>query len=272
MFHQDVGPYTLAMLRSALAFIGMILYALLVQNTRISVRRSIWAPGIFLGLANLAVPMVLFTLAYQHASAGFVGITAALIPVATAGIAHMALSDEPLHARKLSGLLIALIGVVVLLAPGESGLRTGGRPMLAFTLSAAAVLVLSMATVYARHKAWDYSILDITLFQFLMASVAVAAAMFAVEGIPRHISLEAWSLIVYLVIVSTILPFVLFFWLLRKVSAGKTALSGYLVPPIAVATGIVFLDEGLTSGAVLGALLIGIGVFLTEERTRSRRA
>ena len=64
---------------------------------------------------------------------------------------------------------------------------------------------------------------------------------------------------------STFLPFMLFYWMLRHVSATYASMVGYVVPVIAVTAGVLFLDERVEPGIVLGGLLILIGVVITDR-------
>ena len=79
-----------------------------------------------MAVTNLVIPYLLFTLAYAEASAGFVGLFAALIPMATAVFANAMLPNEPMTRWKLIGLSIGFAGVAALLASGDSGLASGG--------------------------------------------------------------------------------------------------------------------------------------------------
>ena len=78
-----------------------------------------------MGVSNLAVPYILSTIALQYASAGFIGLTTALIPLFTALLAHFALENERLSPMKVGGLVLGFAGVGALLGSGESGLVSG---------------------------------------------------------------------------------------------------------------------------------------------------
>jgi drug/metabolite transporter (DMT)-like permease len=80
-------------------------------------------------------PFMFYTFSYRYASAGFVGMLIALVPLATAARAHTVLDNKPLHTAKVTGLSLAFSGVVLLLLSGASGLDSGGRVLLAATLT-----------------------------------------------------------------------------------------------------------------------------------------
>ena len=61
-------------------------------------------------------------------------------------------------------------------------------------------------------------------------------------------------------VLGTAAAFVLYFTLIAEAGAGKAALCGYLIPPLALAYGAIFLDETITWAAIGGLVLILIGV------------
>lgn len=263
--NAGVPPVQMAAMRALLA--ATLLYVLLAARGRgrLTRRRERWVTGGVAALFQLALPFVLFTLAYQYASAGFVGLLVALVPLGTAIIAHYLLPDEPMHAAKLLGLLVAFAGVAFLLLSGDSGLDQGGNPLLAAGLSLGAVTSVSFAGVYTKGRPGTYEPTELTWMQFAMGTLFILGAMAPIEGLPIGVSAWGWALIVYLTVVGSITPFLLFYWLLSRVSATKASLVGYVVPLIALVSGIVLLDERLQTGIAVGGALIIIGVVLTNN-------
>ncbi|MCP4964933.1 MAG: DMT family transporter [bacterium] len=265
--NNGVPPIAMVTIRAVLATV--ILYVLLRMRGRHAPRdRATWSTGLVQGVFQLSVPFVLFTLAYENASAGFVGLLVALIPLGTAIAAHFMLPEEPLHTAKVIGLTVAFSGVAFLLLSGDSGLAEGGKPLVAAALSIGAVVSISYAGVYAKAHADRFDPMELTFMQFAIGVVLVGATMFVVEGLPGAISTWGWTLIVYMTVVGSVTPFLLFFWLLQQVSATKASLVGYIVPLISLTAGIVLLDEKLQLGIAVGGLLILIGVVLTDRSER----
>lgn len=265
--NDGVPPVAMAALRAVLA--TAVLYALLrIRGRAITRDRRAWKTGIMAGLFQLSIPFVLFTLAYQYASAGFVGLLVALIPVATALVAHFLLDDEPLHTAKVIGLTVAFAGVAFLLLSGDSGLDADGRPLLAALLSVGAVLAIGFASVYTKSRPDSYDPLQLTWMQFAVGVVAIGATMLAWEGVPAGISILGWSLIVYLTVFGSVVPFLLFYWVLQRASSTKASLVGYVVPLVALVGGILVLDEQLQVGIAVGGVLILVGVVVTDRSER----
>lgn len=265
--NQEVAPYLLVALRTVLA--GAVVVAfLLMRRTDVWWNRNLWKLGTVQGVGNLAGPFVLITLALQYASAGFVGIVIALIPLATAAFAHLMLIDEPMRLGMLTGLAVATGGVAALVISGDSGLDSGGRPLLAFGLAVSAVALIGFSSVYAKIHAESYSAVELGGLQFVSGAIVLLVLTFAIEGIPSSVGAEAWSLITYLALVGTIMPFVLYYWTLQHATATLASLSAYLIPIIGVTAGIVLLDEQLQFGLLVGGILILLGVLMSDRADR----
>lgn len=266
-FDEGIEPYGLVVLRLGVAVVfvtGFVLW----KSGSLPRDRLTWQVGAVQGVGNLAVPYILFTIAYENASSGFVGLLAALIPLATAIFAHFLLPDEPMRAAKAAGLVVAFGGVAVLGLSGDSGLDEGGRPGVALTLSVVAVIVLSVAGIYAKHHAGAYKPAELTFVQFVVGIAVAFVAMLVAEGVPTEITGTGWALIVYLGVASSFMPFALWYWLLAHTSISRASLVGYIVPIIAATSGVLFVDESLQPGIIAGGTLILAGVLLSDRAER----
>lgn len=266
--NDGVPPIAMVTYRAILATV-ILLVLLKVRGWQIPRHRSKWSTGLVQGVFQLSLPFVLFTLAYENASAGFVGLLVALVPLGTATLAHFLLPDEPMNLAKAVGLTVAFIGVAILLLSGDSGLEEQGKPLVAAVLAIGAVLSISFAGVFARGRADRIDPMELTWMQFAVGIVLVGGTMLIYEGLPGSISLWGWTLIVYLAVIGSIVPFLLFFWLLKRVAVTRASLIGYVVPLVALIAGIVLLDEKLQAGIAVGGALILVGVILTDRAERA---
>jgi len=269
--NDGVPPIAIVAIRVVLATV-LLLGLLRLRGRRPPTDRTTWSTGVVQGVFQLSVPFITFNLAYENASAGFVGLFAALIPLGTAIVAHFMLPDEPMHLMKAAGMSLAFLGVALLLLSGDSGLEEGGRPLVAAGFSTVAVLSISYAGVYAKKNADNYDPMELAFMQFTLGIFIIGATMLVVEGLPPAISPWGWSLIAYMTVVGSVVPFLIFFWLLQHVSATKASLVGYVVPLVALFAGILLLDERLQLGIGAGGVLILAGVVLTDRTERRRVA
>ncbi len=265
---EDVGPWTIVALRVGLAAV-LVIGLLAAQGLR-RPNRLTMKVGLVLAVANLLIPYVLFTFAYDEASAGFVGLFAALIPLATAVYANFMLADERLNRGKVIGLIVGFAGVAALLLSGDSGLGAEGRPLVAAALALVSVVAIGYGGAYAKRYAGRYDTMEMIGIQFGASAVLLIPAMLLLEGVPTSIAAPGWTLIVYMAVASTFLPFYLYYRLLRTTPATTVALVGYLVPLVSLIGGVLLLGERIESGIVIGGALILTGMAITDRAGRIR--
>ena len=267
-FDEGVGPWTTVALRVAIA--AILVVALLASRGFRRPDRLTMKIGAVLAVTNLLIPYVLFTFAYEEASAGFVGLFAALIPLATAVYAHFMLTNERLNSGKVIGLAIGFIGVAALLVSGDSGLGSEGRPMVAAVLALISVAAIGYAGAYAKRYAGRYDPLEITGLQFSLSTVVLIPAMLWFEGLPNTLTASGWAIVLYMAVASTFLPFYLYYRMIESAPITTVSLVGYLVPLVSLIAGVVLLGEQIEAGIVVGGALILTGMVITDRAGRTR--
>jgi len=266
-FDEGVPPLAMVALRAIIASIAIFAFLLFIRGN-VPRGRDEWTMGLVMSLFNLSLPFVLFTIGYQYASAGFMGLLAALIPITTALFAHFLLPDDPLYSGKVVGLVVAFAGVAFLSLTGDSGLEEGGRPALALTLGVAAVICIGIANIYAKKRAHQYDPVEVTGMQFAIGAVLLTILAAVAEGYPSEITALGWVLVFYLALIGSVVPFLAYYWVLKHVSVTRAQIIAYLVPLVALTTGIVVLDEKLEVGIAVGGAMILLGVVITGAAER----
>ena len=269
-FDEGVGPWTTVALRVAIA--AILVFVFLASRGLRRPDRLTMKIGLVLAVTNLLIPYVLFTFAYEEASAGFVGLFAALIPLATAVYAHFMLTNEKLNTGKIIGLAIGFTGVAALLISGDSGLGSEGRPLVAAVLALISVAAIGYAGAYAKRYAGRYNPLEITGLQFSLSAVVLIPAMLLFEGMPSSLTVPGWALVLYMAIASTFLPFYLFYRLVESAPITTVSLVGYLVPLVSLVAGVLLLGEQIESGIIIGGALILTGMIITDRSGRTKAA
>jgi drug/metabolite transporter (DMT)-like permease len=91
------------------------------------------------------------------------------------------------------------------------------------------------------------------------------------EGNPVGIrwSPRAIVSLLYLGVVGSVIAFQLNYWLLRRIDASLMLLMGVAEVPVAIALGIMVLDEPVHVRAFLGAILVASGVALVARAPTS---
>ncbi len=265
-FAEGVGPWTLIGMRVLIAAV-LVALVLLARQSPLPTR-EVLRFGLIQAFFNLSVPYVLFTFALEEASAGFVGLLTALIPMATSVFANYMLPNEPLTPRRILALFVAFTGVAALMLSGDSGLAEGGRPLVAIGLGLVSVVSVGFSGAFAKKHAGTYDPIMLSGLQFGIASIWLVGAMVAIEGVPTDVSSTGWLLILSLAVAATFMPFLLYFWLLQHISATEGSLVGYIVPFVGLIGGMVLLGEQLQGGIIVGGILVAFGMYLSDREGR----
>jgi len=269
-FEEGVDAWTMVAVRAVIAAV-LVLVVLIARRCSLPTKTVLWY-GFVQAVFGLTIPYVLFTFAYNEASAGFVGLLTALIPLATAVFATVMLPDEPLTKGKLFALFVAFTGVAALMLSGDSGLSEGGRPLLAIGLGLTSVATIGYAGAFAKRHAGEYDPIMMTGLQFGISAVWLVVAMVAVEGLPTEVSVTGWLLMLEMGIFASFMPFVVFFWLLQSITVSDASLVGYMVPFVTLIGGIILLGEELQTGIIVGGVLVFTGMVLSDRAGRRSEA
>ncbi len=199
-------------------------------------------------------------------------------PLATALLAALILR-EPITRRVATGLAVAFVGVVVVVAagsavaPGGAGAASPAARLAGDGLLLLAVLGWSLYTVLARLAVRRLTVLQTTAWSTL-AGVLLLGAASLVEGRwdeMASVPAAAWLAFGYVTVPGTIVAFLLWNRGVAEIGAARAAAFLNLVPVIGVAVSAAVLGERLVPWQVPGAGLVMAGVYLTTTG-RSRPA
>lgn len=162
--------------------------------------------------------------------------------------------------QMLLGVILGLIGVaLVLLSPGR--LTWDGIGVLA-----AAIAAISMALGTLLVKRWQLPIplLAFAGWQLLLGGLVLLPLMLWQEGVPAMPSSSQLGGYLYLAILGTGLPYLLWFRALRGLDPVFISVLLLLSPVSALALGYVFLDQNLGGWQWLGALCVFAGIVVSQ--------
>jgi drug/metabolite transporter (DMT)-like permease len=254
---RELAPATLIMGRLGLAALTLAILVPAVVGGRETLAQlranAFWL--VVVALVNTAIPFWLLSWGETRIDSGLASIIQAAVPIFVALISFGFFREVRITGLRLVGTGIGFLGVALLVSAQPQGKVLG------------ALAVVGMALGYAtggllmgRHLS------GVRPLVIALASTGVSTLVILPLGIaqaPHHT--PGWKTIgsvVALGIPGTALAYLLFFGLIVGAGAAYASLVTYLIPPIALAYGAVFLGERFGVAAFGGLALVLGGVAL----------
>jgi drug/metabolite transporter (DMT)-like permease len=186
---------------------------------------------------------------------------------------------EGLGRRKLAGILMAFLGVVILTL-GQGGTAFGfsaGRALgdLLILLNAvsgaiAIILLKRMLGHYTPLLTAAYTTTAGALGLSVLAIIEMARGTAAVAW-PGG-SLSSWLAVIFMAVFNTVIPYLLWYSALSELSTTETTVFLYITPLVSVLLSAVLLDEPLGIGLLIGGALILAGAYRTVSTGQAKPA
>jgi drug/metabolite transporter (DMT)-like permease len=210
------------------------------------------------GTLAVAIPFMLITFGETQISSGLTGVLISPGPLFIAALAPLIDPTEKVDRRAGIGVVVGFAGVVLLI--GVDTVHSAGELLGALAMVGAA-LAYGLGAMYARLKFRGVPPLVVSLAACGVAAVLTMPPALATLGENSPDAGEI-AAVVSLGAIGTAAAFWLYFGLIAEAGAGRAALCGYLIPPLALAYGAILLDEEITAAAIGGLVLILAGVAL----------
>jgi drug/metabolite transporter (DMT)-like permease len=257
---EDCPPLLGAGIRFAAA--GLVLLAFAAATGR-SLRTDARLAGI-LALMPFALAYGLVYWGEQHIPSGLAAVLFGVLPLYTAFLGSVLLPDQPLRARLVAGILIAIGGLALAFAESADS----GDPEMALAGAAAlavAPLGASVGNISLKLRAGELDAVALNGWGMLGGGLLLLVA----SAIGESWGDAAWTAesvgsIAYLALIGSAVPFVGLTVLLRHISAQATSFLAMLLPFGALVFGAALYSEAITARALAGAGLVAAGLLLAQ--------
>jgi drug/metabolite transporter (DMT)-like permease len=268
---RSLAPLQISGLR-ILSGAAVLMLLLTASHDRLPRDRRLWAhlmvTGFFLG----ALPFSLFALGEERVSSALAGIGNSITPIATVLFSFLLLRGDKIGTRKIVGVIIGFVGVLVILQPWASL----GRPdLLGFGMTLVAGMSYGVGWTYTRRFLGraDFGGLTLPTAQMLTSAGQMLVALMIWWLTQRtRLSLAApWSLhantsggsvlwpviaVLVLGVVGTGIAMSFQYDVVRAAGPTVGASVTYLIPIVAVSVGVLFLGERLQWPQFAGAAIV----------------
>lgn len=227
---------------------------------------QVWRDLVVLAVIANVVPFTLFAWAEQRITSGMAGVLNGTTPLFTLVLALALLPDERATATRVAGLVTGFAGVVLIVGPWRPGALGGGLAGQLACLLAAALYGLTFAYTKRHLANRGHAPLALATGQ-LGAATGLQALVLPFAGRQTmHLDLGIVLAIAALGAMGTGAAYLLYYGLIEDVGATTASMVTYLIPVVAVALGVLVLDEPVTWNLFAGAAVVIGGVALAEGR------
>lgn len=275
-FVEVLIPYLplLTIVSSRVALAAIVLWILIIAlKLPLPQKISHWKALFMVGLLNNAVPFSLIAWGQTQISSGMASILNATTPFFTVLVAGFVLVDERFTKRRVLGVILGFIGVIVLLGPAVHNELENS--VLGQITVLGAALSYAFAAVYARRfREWGLSPLMVATGQATTASFFLLPISLVIDKpwTLFPISVEVAGAIAGLALLSTVLAYMLYFRLIDSAGATNAALVTLLIPVSAILLGVILLGEVFSASQAVGMGVIGVGLIVMDGRLAERLA
>jgi drug/metabolite transporter (DMT)-like permease len=265
---RQLAPATLILgrLGSAALLLAAIAVVRLGPRATLAELRGAWRWLVVIGLVNTALPFWLLSWGEKRIDSGLASIIQGAVPIFNALLAFAFFREARVTGLRLVGLAIGFVGVALLV-----GAQPQGKLLAALAVVAMA-LCYAIGTLLAGRYVRGTSPLVVALASTAVSTLAAlpAGIVQAPSGMWHGETIMA---ILVLGFVGTAIAYLLFFALIQRAGPNYATLVTYLVPPIALGYGAIFLGEsfGPTAFAALALVLVGVALATGSVRLASLR-
>jgi len=267
---QNVGPYSAAFLRFAIASVFLCLAAIKMEGRLPRLRRRQLLPVFLLGMTGVFAYNVFFFKGLKLIEAGRAAIIIANNPICIALFSAL-LFRERLTGSRLAGILISITGAVVVITRGDWHMIGSGAVGWGELFILGCVASWVTFSLLGKVLLAEMSPLASVLYAAVCGAVCLALPAWQ-EGILVAWSAYRpidWAALFYLGFFGTVLGFVWYYQGIQRIGAMKAGVFINFVPVSAIIFSFFILHEPLTLSLLFGAAMVLSGVYLTNRTART---
>ena len=245
--------------------VGLIVCGIVIWRRglrALKVRRVELASAALVGLLLPGANSILF-LTEQKVPIGLTSLIIASVPLWVL-LFRLAAGERPDRIASL-GLLVGFVGIVVLVRPGG-----GSGPLGYLLLTVVAAISWALGSFLSPRIPVPRDALVATGYETLVGGLVLGLIGLATTS-PSRLDPSGWSSrsifgLVYLILIGSVVGYTAYAWLLANAPIAQVSTYAYVNPVIAIALGVIVLDETVTARIIAGAVLILIAVAIVVRR------
>ena len=260
---ESFAPLTVVNIRLA---VGALTLYIIMRWQGYSLPRSghWWRRFCILAITGNLIPFSLISWAETRINSAQAGLLMALMPISTILLAHFFVHNDTLTPRRIVGISLGFLGVMVLIG-GDALAGIGGKALTAQLAVLVATLAYACNAVYT-NRIPKINTLVVATGSLIIGTLMLLPITLIIEQPQLHTA-SANSILATLSlgVVSTGLATWMFFRVVTDCGPTFLSIINYIIPAIAFAAGVLFLGETAAPSQFLGLIVILLGIALTQN-------
>lgn len=264
------GTITFISLRFLLAGIILFVFGLLTGAPLFKVNKNQFILIIILGLFNTTLQYFFFNIGVNNTPGikasilGQFGIFFSIV------LAHLVYPDDKLSSRKIIGLILGLLGLILV------NLNKGSEGLLRFTLLGEGFMILSgivssLSMFIAKRIGKELPSIVYTSWQMIIGSILLFFVGNLMGGHVTDLHFTSMSLIlfIYLALLSSV-AFCLWYYILQYRKIGEISFYKFFVPVSGTLLTALFVPgEKLLPIYIVALLLVSLGIMIVNHKPKN---
>jgi drug/metabolite transporter (DMT)-like permease len=280
---EQLSTFQVVFVRTGIAAVGLGAVAAL-RGKRMPTDAHSIRDLLVVGIINTVIPFALITWGERTVESGVAAVLQGTVALFTMALAHFVFPDERMTLKKVVGLVVGFLGLVVLGSRSTSGAVLSGDPA-GHLIGQLAIVAASFC--YAVGSNYSRKAIQNRLDPIIVAAGAMAVTATLSGAIAYALPLvggpapTAWGeltprvagAMLALGIVNTFVAYLIFYSIVVTLGAGRVSMVTYVIPAVGLALGAIFLDEKVDLRLLIGATLIvgSVGIVNLRPSTLFRR-
>lgn len=260
---EHFPPIFLGFLRFTFATILLLVVLFGIKKQNLKFKKEHYRYLLFLGIICIPVNQIFFLGGLHFSAASHAGLIYGLSPIFVL-VFSMVSKLEKVSRMKTAGFVLSFLGVAYLFV--DSGVQLSSDFILGDFLLLFAVTTWAAYVTYSKAMVVEYGALKVNAGVFLIGSVCYfPIAVFDIPNFhPSGITYQSIIGFLYLAVITSFIGYFLWSYILKRMDTTKVAIMSNLAPILAVFFGVIFLNEPLTNGLIVGGCFTLAGIFMVQ--------
>ena len=255
------GPITISFFRIFLGAIPVIILCL-IKKIKIEAFSKDWLWFASIGFINLVIPFFLIAYGVQKVQSNLAAILMATTPLSATILAHFFTENEKFNWLKSVGIIIGFFGIVFLFSDKILINDENIFYALSILLGSTFYVIGGILTLRISNKRNE----NVTASILIWGSIIVLpVAMYFEQPWDLSPRLDSMIALLYLGVFPTGVAWLLRFNILKHNGLIFQAQVAYLIPIFGIILGYIFLNEIITSKAIVAVAAVVLGIYFVRK-------